>query len=145
MGAPASPLEKRRVTVSKRQKMQREILLAELRKNSIMTVACQKAGIPRSTVYRWMNDDPKFMDLTDQAVSEGRDTINDMAESVIIKKVREENLLAAKYYLSHNNERYKPWRNRFADNINSHEVRLMKERLKNFFDSVFRKRKKQGR
>ena len=142
MGTPAAQIKKRKARIPRHQKIQREILLDELRKNSIMTVACQKARVSRATAYRWINADPEFADAIDKASTEGRDTINDMAESVIIKKVREENLNAAKYYLSHNNERYKPWRNRFADNINSHEVQLMKERLKNFFDSVFRKREK---
>jgi hypothetical protein len=142
MGIPDSSLEKRKVTISKRQKLQREILISELRKNSVMTVACQKAGVPRSTVYRWMKDDSVFLNLVEDVSSEGRDTINDMAESVVIKKVREENLHAAKYWLSHNNERYKPWRNRFSDNTTLREVQLIKEKLKSFFDGVFRKRKK---
>lgn len=142
MGTPDSSLEKRKVTISKRQKLQREILISELRKNSVMTVACQKAGVPRSTVYRWMKDDSVFLSLVEDVSSEGRDTINDMAESVVIKKVREENLHAAKYWLSHNNERYKPWRNRFSDNATLREVQFIKEKLKSFFDGVFRKRKK---
>lgn len=141
MGVPASQLKKRKVTISKRQKLQGEIFLAELRKNSVIAVACQKAGISRSTVYRWMNDDPGFSDTVEEASAEGRDIINDMAESVVIKKVREENLHAAKYWLSHNNERYRPWRNRYSDNAVYREVQTMKEKLKDFFDDVFRKKK----
>lgn len=142
MGIPDSPFEKRRMTVSKRQKLQRETLLSELRKNSVMTVACQKSGIPRPTVYRWLKNDPTFAEAVEEAESEGRDTVNDMAESVVIKKVREENLHAAKYWLSHNNERYRPWRNRYSDNVVYREVQTMKEKLKDFFDDVFRKKKK---
>lgn len=140
MKAPTSPPEKRKVTISKRQRMQREILLAELRRNSVMTVACQKAGVPRSTAYRWMSGDPEFKDTVDDAGSEGRETINDMAESVVIKKVREENLHAAKYWLSHNNDRYRPWRSRYSDNVTHREIRIMKEKLKDFFSGVFRKK-----
>lgn len=141
MGVPASQMKKRKVTISKRQKLQREILLAELRKNSVMTVACQKAGASRSTVYRWMKDNPTLTEAIEGARSEGRDIINDMAESVVIKKVREESLPAAKYWLSHNNERYQPWRNRYSDNAVYREVQTMKEKLKSFFEDVFRKRK----
>jgi len=130
------------MTVSKRQKLQRETLLSELRKNSVMTVACQKSGIPRPTVYRWLKNDPTFAEAVEEAGAEGRDIINDMAESVVIKKVREENLHAAKYWLSHNNERYRPWRNRYSDNVVYREVQTMKEKLKDFFDDVFRKKKK---
>lgn len=142
MGIPASQLEKRKMTISKRQKMQREILLTELRKNSVMTVACQKAGIPRSTVYRWMNDDSEFADMVEEASTEGRDIINDMAESVLIKKVREENLAAVRFWLTHNHERYQLWKSRITDSITRREIERLKESFKNFFDGVFRKRKK---
>jgi hypothetical protein len=142
MGSPASPLEKRRVTISKRQKMQREILLTELRKNSVMTVACQKAGIPRSTVYRWMNNDSGFSDAIEEASTEGRDIINDMAESVLIKKIREENLAASKYWLSNNHERYRLWKSRITDSITRREIERLKESFKNFFDGVFGKNRK---
>lgn len=141
MGTPASN-EKRKATISKRQKMQRETLLTELRKNSVMTVACQKAGVPRPTVYRWMNSDPEFMDAVEEAVSEGRDVINDMAESVLIKKIREENLSAVKYWLSHNHERYKLWKSRIMSSITRHEIDRLRESFKSFFDGVFRKNRK---
>ena len=107
-----------------------------------MTVACQKAGIPRSTVYRWTNSDPEFMNAIDEASSEGRDIINDMAESVIIKKIREENLAAARYWLSHNHERYQLWKSRITDSITRREIERLKESFKSFFDGVFRKKKK---
>lgn len=134
-------MKKRKVTISKRQKMQHEIVFAELRKNSVMTVACQKAGVSRSTIYRWMDNEPEFKNMIYEAISEGRETINDMAESVIIKKIRSENLNAAKYYLSHNNDRYQPWRNRYSDSATRQEIKILKEKLKGFFDSVFRKKK----
>lgn len=142
MGIPASQLKKRKMTISKRQKMQREILISELRKNSVMTVACQKAGIPRSTVYRWMNDEPEFAATMEEASTEGRDIINDMAESVVIKKIREENLHAAKYWLSHNHDRYQLWKSRISDTVTRREIERLKESFKSFFDGVFRKRKK---
>ena len=142
MGIPASQLEKRKMTISKRQKMQREILISELRKNSVMTVACQKAGIPRSTVYRWINDDPEFADVVEEASTEGRDIINDMAESVLIKKVREENLTAVRFWLAHNHERYQLWKSRITDSVTRREIERLKESFKSFFDGVFRKRKK---
>ena len=116
-------------------------MLAELRKNSVMTVACQKAGVSRSTVYRWMDNEPEFKNMIYEAISEGRETINDMAESVIIKKIRSEHLGAAKYYLSHNNDRYQPWRNRYSDSATHQEIKMLKEKLKGFFDSVFGKKK----
>jgi len=142
MEIPALPTSKRKETITKRQKMQRELLFVELRKNSVMTVACQKAGIPRSTVYRWMNDDPEFMNLIEQAVSEGRETINDMAESVVIKKVREENLNAAKYWLSHNKSQYRALGYRNFDSNARQELQRIKDTFKKLFSGHFRKKKK---
>lgn len=142
MGTPATSNEKRKATITKRQKMQREILISELRKNSVMTVACQKAVVPRSTIYRWMNNDPEFMNAIEEAVSEGRGVINDMAESVVIKKIREENLAASKYWLSHNHDRYQLWKSRITDSITRRELERLKESFKSFFDGVFRKNRK---
>lgn len=142
MGIPDSPFEKRKATVTKRQKLQREALLSELRKNSVMTVACQKSGIPRSTVYRWLNDDPSFAGMVEEAESEGRETVNDMAESVIIKKIREENLHAAKYWLSHNKELYRTWGYRHFDGHARKEIESLRNTIKSFFDTHFRKKKK---
>ncbi len=142
MGIPDSPFEKRRMTVSKRQKLQRETLLSELRKNSVMTVACQKSGIPRPTVYRWLKNDPAFAEAVEEAESEGRDTVNDMAESVVIKKIREEDLGAAKYWLSHNKERYRTWGYRHFDGRARKEIESLREAVKGFFKIHFRKKKK---
>ena len=142
MRTPASQMKKRKTTISKRQKLQQDIFLSELRKNSVMTIACQKAGISRSTVYRWMNDDPEFANAVEEASTEGRNIINDMAESVIIKKIRGEDFSAARFWLTHNNNRYRLWPSRFADNAAFHEVQLIKESFKSFFNGVFRKRKK---
>lgn len=143
MGIPDPPFEKRRTTVSKRQKLQREALLSELRKNSVMTVACQKSGIPRSTVYRWMKDDTAFAEAVEEAESEGRDTVNDMAESVVIKKVREESLPAAKYWLSHNKNQYRTWGGGYRnfDTSTRRELQRLKDAIKSFFDDHFRKKK----
>ena len=142
MGIPASQMKKRKATISKRQKIQREIFLTELRKNSVIAVACQKAGISRSTAYRWMNEDSEFTNIVEEAISEGRAIINDMAESVLMKKIREENLAAAKFWLAHNNERYRPWRNLYSGINDYREVQSMKEKLKSFFEEVFKKREK---
>lgn len=142
MGIPASQMKKRKATISKRQKIQREIFLTELRKNSVIAVACQKAGISRSTAYRWMNEDSEFTNIVEEAISEGRAIINDMAESVLMKKIREENLAAAKFWLAHNNERYRPWRNSYSGINDYREVQSMKEKLKSFFEEVFKKREK---
>lgn len=138
MGTPGS--EKRKATISKRQKMQRELLLLELKKNSVMTVACQKSGVPRSTVYRWMKEDLEFMVAVEEASSEGREVINDMAESVIIKKIREESLPASKYWLSHNHNRYHSTsKNIPVSDFARKQIESVQEMWKYLFDKFRRK------
>lgn len=136
MGIPDLPLDRRKEVISKRQKMQREALLIELRKNSVMTVACQKAGIPRSTVYRWIKEDLDFFEAVDEASNEGRTIINDMAESVVIKKIRGENLHAAKYWLSHNNERYRTKSIRPVSDYDQRKMDETRDTLKRLIDSM---------
>ena len=38
----------------------KELVLDQLRKSPIVEAACQKAGITRTTFYRWKKDDPDF-------------------------------------------------------------------------------------
>lgn len=136
MEIPDFSPDKRKETISGRQKMQREALLTELRKNSVMTVACQKSGIPRSTVYRWMKDDMDFFEAVDEASHEGRTIINDMAESVVIKKIRGENLHAAKYWLSHNNERYRTKTSRAFSDYDQKKMEETRNTLKRLIESM---------
>lgn len=136
MEIPDFSPNKRKEVISKRQKMQRETLLTELRKNSVMTVACQKSGIPRSTVYRWIKEDLDFFEAVDEASNEGRTIINDMAESVVIKKIRGENLQAAKYWLAHNSGRYRTKTVRAFSDDDQRKMDETRDMLKRLIESV---------
>jgi hypothetical protein len=81
-------------------------LLIKLREIPIVAVAVKAAGVPRSTYYRWCNSDPIFAFAVLQALELGRDMINDLAESNIIRGVKDQDMAATKYWLSHNNNRY---------------------------------------
>jgi hypothetical protein len=80
--------------------------LDELKKTALVSNACAKSGIAKANVYRWRNEDQEFKARMKDAVSEGRDLMNDVAESVIIGKMKEKDLKAAQYYLGHNHPRY---------------------------------------
>lgn len=92
--------------IEARQVKEKEAMLEHLLKMPIIEVACQKTGIGRSTYYRWLKEDKKFLAKTEDALGYGRDRMNDMAESVVVKKVSEGDLGASKYYLSHNHPNY---------------------------------------
>lgn len=68
--------------------------------------ASKKAGIHPSTAYRWIAEYPEFHKLVEAHKVIGRDNISDLAESVIVNKIQDNDLSASKYWLSHNDERY---------------------------------------
>lgn len=88
-------------------KVKKEILdfLAD---SPYVNLACKKVGISRATYYRWRVKDKKFRGEVEIAIGNGRDTFREIAESMLLKKVKEGNLDAIKYALQHNDKRYEP-------------------------------------
>lgn len=68
--------------------------------------ACQKAGVSRSTYYRWRKEDSVFRKKADNVIGQGRLLVNDLAESKLMKLMKEDNLAAIKYWLDHNSKIY---------------------------------------
>lgn len=101
--------------INKRITKQKEILLEQFRKLSVVQVACKKTGISRATYYRWRKEEPKFGDKADDALEEGRLLINDLAVSKLVVKIGEGDFGAIKYWLSNNHKNFKP---RFTDSNN---------------------------
>jgi hypothetical protein len=81
-------------------------ILEQLEKIPIIELACKKAGIPRSTYYRWVNEDPKFKDDVEEAQNRGYLSINDVAESKLIQKINDGEYKAVIYWLESNHKRY---------------------------------------
>lgn len=69
--------------------------------------ACKKAGISRATFYRWKKDNPEFREGVNKALKEGRENIAEIAEVMLMKKVRDGDINAIKFTLAHNTNRYK--------------------------------------
>lgn len=69
--------------------------------------ACKKAGISRATFYRWKKDNPEFREGVDKALKEGRENISEIAEVMLMKRVRDGDINAIKFTLAHNTTRYK--------------------------------------
>ena len=78
--------------MDKSRHIKKESMLKALEKSlGIVTVACKKADIPRSTFYKWMREDKEFKE-------EVRDIENialDFAESHLHKQIRDYNSTAA--------------------------------------------------
>ena len=80
---------------------QKKIFFDELRKTSIIQIACKRAGFGRSTYYELIHKDPNFAQAAEEAKQEGVALINDMAKSKLIGKINEGALPAVMYWLNH--------------------------------------------
>lgn len=94
------------LTIPKRIERNKELMIEKLKRLPIVQIACEKVGIGRATYYRWRNDDPEFTKQTSQAIREGREFINDMAESQLLSAIREQNMTAIIFWLKHNHASY---------------------------------------
>lgn len=77
-----------------------------LRENPWISFAAKKSGISRSTIYRWMKDDPELRRAIDEAQKAGSSQLDEMAEMGLVKKIKEGHFQAIKYYLDRNNPKY---------------------------------------
>jgi len=76
-------------TISARQDEKKEKVLESLKKEPIVWSACKNAGIGRSTFYRWVSEDEEFEQQCNEALNEGLYEVNGIAESTLIKRVKE--------------------------------------------------------
>lgn len=80
--------------------------LEQLRTVPNVSLACEKVGLSRNTVYRWCKEDLDFKERLDLAISTGTDSINDLAESKLIGHINSGNLRAIQYWLDNNKRNY---------------------------------------
>lgn len=112
-----SPKKKRLATLAKKTTEQKVDILEHLAKCCIVQLACERAGIGRSTYYKWLSEDKEFKELADKAINAGRAYLNDIAFSGLLKKLQEGNMTGLIFWLKNNH----PW---FAEKIR-HEHRLI--------------------
>lgn len=88
---------------SKKDKLK---FLDALSKTSIISHACNASGIAKATVYRWKKDDEEFAKLFEESQENGRETINDLAESQVITHIKKGEKWAVELWLVNNHLRY---------------------------------------
>jgi hypothetical protein len=88
----------------KRDKDQ-QLIIEQLKKIPIVTVACEKINISTSTYYRW-RDDPEFAKAADAAMRDGELYINDLSEAQIVNLIREKSFSAIAMWLRSHHPRY---------------------------------------
>lgn len=84
-----------------------ERFLEELEKIHIISVACEKVGLSRQSIYRWMRLDEKFKKKVDEAIGMGIESVSDLAENKIVSAINRGEPWAVKYFLSNRNKNYK--------------------------------------
>jgi hypothetical protein len=84
----------------------KEELIEILRKNPIIQPACDRCAISRSTLYRWKSSDEQFAKRIEEAISEGRILVTELAESKLMSAIKNENLGAIIFWLKNNDARY---------------------------------------
>ena len=74
----------------------KKALIEALEKSlGVVTTACRKAGIGRTTYYDWLNNDPQFK----KDVESIQDIALDFAESQLHRQIAENNTSATIFYL----------------------------------------------
>lgn len=102
-------------------------LIQILEETPLVNYACKKIGIGRTTFYRWMKSNLQFKRDVERAMQNGRFQWNEIAESALMKNVRDGKMDAVKFYLAHNDKRYIPKRAVFIKEETSPEERARYE------------------
>lgn len=93
-------------TILDRQSKTKQDFLTHFRKTPVIEMVCNRVGLARSSLYRWLKDDKEFYQSYIDAQNEGREHLNDAMELNLIKLAKENNITAIIYYLKHNHPRY---------------------------------------
>ena len=80
--------------------------LDEIRTIPNISVACEKVGLSRNTIYRWCDEDPSFKAKLNKALSNGVESVNDLAESKLISNINKGDMRAITYWLDNNKKNY---------------------------------------
>lgn len=93
-------------SIKARQKKVKEALIEQLKRTPTLETACQKVGIARATVYRWITTSKKFEKDIGEAQQEGRLFMSDVAENQLFSLIGEKKIDAIRLYLTTHNPRY---------------------------------------
>lgn len=92
--------------IEQRQQEQKKQLIEEIAKVYIASIVCQKTGIARATLYRWLKEDPEFRKKFTTAQAEGRNAVNDLAELNLVNKIKTGDTKLTIFWLTHMHPKY---------------------------------------
>jgi hypothetical protein len=96
----------RRQTITLRQHKLREAFLEQLKRTPTIETSCQKVGVGRATVYRWIQGNRRFAKQVENSLTEGRTFMSDIAENQLFALIGEKKIEAIRLYLQTHNARY---------------------------------------
>ena len=94
-------------SIEKRQEKQKQEVLDLLRKTPIVQIVCERTGVSRATFYRWKEKDKVFAKQADESLTQGSNLINDLAESHLISRIKEQDLTAIIFWLKNHHSQYR--------------------------------------
>lgn len=125
-----------------RQDRRKRRLLESLAQMPIVEYACRRAGIGRSTYYRWLKEDSVFAEQAAELLAQGIDLVNDLAESKVVEGIKAGDKQMIMYWLNNRHPVYRNYRlERALQETETEQLRLRNEHekftllLKSFMDS----------
>lgn len=85
----------------------KKALVEQLKKTPVVQIACEKVNLPRSTYYYLRKEDPDFAKAADEALAEGSQLVNDVAESQLLSAIKNGNMTAIIYWLKNHHKTYR--------------------------------------
>lgn len=92
--------DKQRQTIENRIERNKAKVVEILEKSPVIQIACDRANISRATFFRWKSEDTEFANKVDEALSDGKGFISDMAIAQLIRAVKEGNPTMIKFWLT---------------------------------------------
>ncbi|MBU6431161.1 MAG: hypothetical protein KGJ58_02805 [Patescibacteria group bacterium] len=96
----------RKDTIKIRQNKLKEAFLGQLKRTPTIETACQKVAVSRASVYRWIKISKSFEKKVDEALTEGRAFMVDVAENQLFSLIGEKKFEAIRLLLTTHNPRY---------------------------------------
>lgn len=92
---------------TEKKQTKQDRFIGALEEYAFITVAAKRAGIARSTIYRWMEDDKVFATRCNDASRNARIQLNDIAEASLMSRVKDGHVPAIRYWLDNNHFLYR--------------------------------------
>jgi hypothetical protein len=116
----------RRKTIEVRQNKLKIAFLEQLKRTPTIETSCQKVGVARASVYRWMKDSNKFKAQVETALHDGRAFMSDIAENQLFALIGEKKIEAIRLFLQTHNARYSN-KLELSGTVNTKDIPLTKE------------------